>query len=69
MIASPSMYDPVQNPRQAKQRRDLVLERMREQRLITEPEYRDARAEALPTEGGGRPARSPTRASPTSRAG
>ena len=49
MIASPSMYDPVQNPRRAKQRRDLVLARMREQRLITEPEYREALLEALPT--------------------
>ncbi len=47
------MYDPVENPRKAKQRRDLVLERMREQRMITEGEYRDARAQALPGGRGG----------------
>ena len=31
MIASPTLYDPVENPREAKRRRDLVLARMLEQ--------------------------------------
>ena len=51
MIASPSMYDPVDNPRRAKQRRDLVLRRMREQKMITPQEYREALAESLPEKG------------------
>jgi penicillin-binding protein 1A len=51
MIASPSMYDPVDNPRRAKQRRDLVLRRMREEKMITAQEYRDAVVEPLPKKG------------------
>ena len=35
MIASPGLYDPVENRKLAKQRRDLVLARMLEQRTIT----------------------------------
>ena len=35
MIASPTMYDPVQNPRNATMRRNLVLQRMLEQRMIS----------------------------------
>ena len=50
MIASPSAYDPVQNPRAAKARRDLVLARMREQQLITQFEYDDAVVKAIPSE-------------------
>ena len=50
MISSPSMYDPLQNPRAATERRDLVLQRMREQQLITEPEYQDAIRQGVPTE-------------------
>ncbi len=50
IIASPSMYDPVENPRRAKQRRNLVLDRMLEQGLISEGEYAEALDEALPTE-------------------
>jgi len=50
MIASPSLYDPLQNPAQATERRNLVLLRMREQQLITEPEYQEAIKEELPTE-------------------
>jgi penicillin-binding protein 1A len=42
MIASPSLYDPVQNPRNAKHRRNLVLQRMLEQQMISTPEYREA---------------------------
>ena len=51
IIASPSAYDPVQNPRQAKQRRDLVLRRMLEQRMIARVEYDEAVLQALPSEG------------------
>jgi penicillin-binding protein 1A len=50
MIASPSMYDPVQNPTRAKQRRDDVLIRMRDQGFLTEAEYQDALDDALPSE-------------------
>jgi penicillin-binding protein 1A len=50
MIASPSMYDPVQNPEQAKERRDLVLDRMHEQGFITDSEFQGAVNDALPGE-------------------
>ncbi|MEJ7751006.1 MAG: transglycosylase domain-containing protein [Thermoleophilaceae bacterium] len=48
MIASPSLYDPIQNPKNAQSRRDLVLLRMREQDFITETEYQQALDEDLP---------------------
>jgi penicillin-binding protein 1A len=50
MIASPTMYDPVQNPRNATMRRNLVLLRMYEQQMISRTEYLDARRQAVPTE-------------------
>jgi penicillin-binding protein 1A len=50
MIASPSMYDPVQNPKTARARRNLVLQRMLEQRMITETDYASAIREELPDE-------------------
>jgi penicillin-binding protein 1A len=50
MIASPSAYDPVQNPRRARQRRNLVLQRMLEQHYITRTEYRDGVRAPLPGE-------------------
>jgi penicillin-binding protein 1A len=50
MIASPSLYDPVQHPAAAKRRRDGALARMRDQHYIGEAEYRDAVDDALPTE-------------------
>ena len=49
IIASPSMYDPVQNPNRAYARRNLVLLRMYEQRMITRDEYRRAIRQAIPT--------------------
>jgi penicillin-binding protein 1A len=49
MIASPSAYDPIQNPIKARQRRDLVLHNMLQQRMITDVEYRTAVEEAIPT--------------------
>ena len=50
MIASPSAYDPLQNPTQARERRDEVLVRMRDQELITEAEYEDALRQTVPTD-------------------
>ncbi|MGI9081298.1 MAG: transglycosylase domain-containing protein [Thermoleophilaceae bacterium] len=50
MIASPSLYDPVQNPIRAKERRDTVLDRMVEQKMISRQEHREGLAQALPTE-------------------
>jgi penicillin-binding protein 1A len=48
MIASPASYSPVQNPVAALERRNLVLERMREQNLITSSELLEAKRQALP---------------------
>jgi penicillin-binding protein 1A len=39
MIASPTAYDPIQNPDASKERRNLVLHRMLEQDLITQGEH------------------------------
>ena len=52
MIASPSRYDPLQNPAEATERRDEVLRRMLEQQLLTSAEYDDAIKQAVPTEDG-----------------
>src|SRR5215203_3025920 len=50
MISSPSMYDPLQHPVAARQRRDLVLSRMLDQKMITKAEYEEAVRQALPDE-------------------
>ena len=50
LIASPSAYDPVENPKQAAERRNLVLTRMLEQEMITRAEYEEAIDTPLPTE-------------------
>jgi penicillin-binding protein 1A len=50
MISSPSMYDPVENPPKALERRNLVLSRMLEQKMISLAQYRDAIHTALPAE-------------------
>ncbi len=42
MIASPSLYDPIQNPEKALERRDLVLDRMLEQKMISRGQYEEA---------------------------
>ncbi|MDQ3720392.1 MAG: transglycosylase domain-containing protein, partial [Actinomycetota bacterium] len=57
MIASPSMYDPVENPDRARARRDQVLERMLEQKMIGRTEYEEARRRALPARSEVRPPR------------
>jgi penicillin-binding protein 1A len=50
MIASPALYDPVDNRRRATARRNHVLGRMLEQRTITRAEYREAIDEPVPDE-------------------
>jgi penicillin-binding protein 1A len=50
MIASPSMYDPIENPQQAGERRNLVLARMLEQEMITQPQYEEALRTPVPDE-------------------
>jgi penicillin-binding protein 1A len=50
MISSPSMYDPVEHPAAAQARRDLVLSRMLEQRMITRGQYEEAVRQSLPDE-------------------
>jgi penicillin-binding protein 1A len=51
MISSPSMYDPVQNPQAAYERRNLVLERMLEQKMISQAQYDTAIKQTIPSEG------------------
>lgn len=46
---APSVYSPLENPQAAKTRRDLVLQRMGEQGLITEAEMVEAMATPLET--------------------
>jgi penicillin-binding protein 1A len=50
MIASPSMYDPIQHPQAARARRNLVLERMLEMKTITQSQYDEASRQSLPAE-------------------
>jgi penicillin-binding protein 1A len=50
MIASPTMYDPVQHPQAATARRNAVLERMLEMKTITKAQYDDAARQSLPAE-------------------
>jgi penicillin-binding protein 1A len=60
MIASPSAYDPIQNPIDARERRDLVLGKMRDEGMITELEYRDSLQQAIPTRQRLNPPRAPS---------
>jgi penicillin-binding protein 1A len=48
IVANPSGFDPVAHPVAARQRRDLVLERMFQQGLLGRLQYFNARQEALP---------------------
>ncbi|MET0760895.1 MAG: transglycosylase domain-containing protein, partial [Thermoleophilaceae bacterium] len=50
LIASPSLYDPLENPQNATERRNLVLQRMYDQRMITRTQYEDAIRQAIPDE-------------------
>jgi penicillin-binding protein 1A len=49
MIASPSAYDPVQNPTAAYQRRNQVLKAMLAQRMISKAQYDEAVIQTVPT--------------------
>jgi penicillin-binding protein 1A len=49
IIASPSVFDPKLNPETALARRNLVLEKMKEQGYITEADYTTGIHRALPT--------------------
>jgi penicillin-binding protein 1A len=48
MIASPSMYDPTQNPRRSRARRNEVLDRMLQQGTITRAEHESAVQDPVP---------------------
>jgi len=61
MVASPSGYDPIAHPKAARRRRDLVLQRMLEQRFISTAQYDGARLEALPTRADIEPPREDTK--------
>ena len=50
MIASPTRYDPIENPIRAKRRRNQVLERMLDESMISKGEYDDAITDSLPSE-------------------
>jgi penicillin-binding protein 1A len=61
IIASPSSYDPIQNPPAAQARRDLVLKRMFEQGFIDRVEYDRALRQAIPDRGDIQPPRPDSR--------
>jgi penicillin-binding protein 1A len=50
MIASPTMYDPIQHPQAAKARRNLVLQKMLDMKTITQSQYDEAIRQSLPAE-------------------
>jgi penicillin-binding protein 1A len=50
MIASPTMYDPVQHPQAATARRNAVLQRMLDMKAITQGQYDVAIRQSLPAE-------------------
>ena len=49
MVASPSAYDPLEHPRVAKRRRNLVLRNMADQHYITQGYYDQHRNDSMPT--------------------
>ncbi|MGH2968566.1 MAG: transglycosylase domain-containing protein, partial [Solirubrobacteraceae bacterium] len=49
MVASPSGFDPIVHRKAARERRDIVLQRMLEQNFISRLQYDAARVQALPT--------------------
>jgi penicillin-binding protein 1A len=49
MIASPSMYDPVQNSANAYKRRNLVLQAMLNQKMISRPQFDEAVVQTVPS--------------------
>ena len=61
MVASPSGFDPIAHPKAARLRRDVVLNRMLEQGLISQLQHDDALAEPLPTRSDISPPREDTK--------
>jgi penicillin-binding protein 1A len=61
MVASPSGFDPVNHPGEARQRRNIVLDRMLDQGLITKIDHDQAAAESLPTRADIAPPREDTK--------
>ncbi len=61
VVASPSAFDPVAHPAAAKLRRDLVLRRMLEQRLIARQQYDAGIAEPVPSRRDIQPPREDTK--------
>src|SRR4051812_45251682 len=51
MVSSPTAYDPIAHPAASKARRDVVLQRMFEQRFITQPQLTVAKAKPIPDKG------------------
>ena len=61
IVSSPSANDPIAHPAAAKQRRDLVLQRMLEQKLIARDQYDAAVAESVPSKNDIEPPREETK--------
>jgi penicillin-binding protein 1A len=49
LVASPTRFDPIDNPRAAKRRRDIVLTKMLEQGYLTRAQYAQSAAQPVPT--------------------
>ncbi|MEO6956860.1 MAG: transglycosylase domain-containing protein, partial [Antricoccus sp.] len=58
LVQNPSKFDPVNNPKDAKTRRDLVLSAMYDQKMITKQQYDDSVKEPLTLNLGTQPGRS-----------
>jgi penicillin-binding protein 1A len=61
MVASPSGFDPVAHPAEARKRRNIVLDRMLAQGLITQSQHDDAAEAGLPTRADIAPPREDTK--------
>jgi penicillin-binding protein 1A len=61
MVSSPTAYDPIAHPQAARQRRDLVLQRMLDQRFLTRSQYDYAKAQPIPDSGDLQPPADDTR--------
>ena len=61
IVASPTGFDPVAHPAAARQRRNVVLDRMRDQGLILPAQHDQAAAEGLPTRADISPPREDTK--------
>src|SRR3954466_7040876 len=51
MVSSPTAYDPIAHPEASTARRNVVLQRMYEQRFLTQQQYEDAKARPIPDKG------------------